>query len=157
MMPSLPPPPVAEAQSSSPSVSEPEEQLVGCMNLERFFAATFDSFLALIAALAVAMQFGSRGDVAAWTAAALAFFGYYLISEAILGNTFGKWVMGLRIRTLAGHKITSGQALIRSLLRVVEVNPLLFGALPAAAAMFFSKRRQRIGDRLAGTVVVPRP
>jgi uncharacterized RDD family membrane protein YckC len=156
MMPSLPSPPVTETQSSPPTVSASEEQLVGCMNLDRYFAAIFDNFLAVIAALGAAMQLGSRGDVAAWAAAALAFFGYYLVSEVVLRNTFGKWVMGLRIRTLRGDKITSGQALVRSLLRVLEVNPILFGALPAAVAMFFSKRRQRIGDRLAGTVVVPR-
>jgi len=156
MMPSLPPPPAAEAQSFSPTVSEPKEQLVGCMNLDRFFAALFDNFIAVIAALGAAMQFGGHGDGAAWAAAAVAFFGYYLVSEVVFGNTFGKWAMGLRIRTVEGDKITSRQALVRSLLRVLEVNPILLGALPAAAAMFFSKRRQRIGDRLAGTVVVPR-
>jgi uncharacterized RDD family membrane protein YckC len=40
------------------------------------------------------------------------------------------------------------------LLRILEVNPLLIGALPASIAILSSKRRQRIGDMLAGTVVV---
>jgi uncharacterized RDD family membrane protein YckC len=38
----------------------------------------------------------------------------------------------------------------------VEVNPILLGALPAALAGVFSKRHQRFGDMLGGSVVVRR-
>jgi uncharacterized RDD family membrane protein YckC len=45
---------------------------------------------------------------------------------------------------------------VRTLARLVEVNPLLLGALPAGIAILSSSRRQRIGDWLANTVVVRR-
>ncbi|MCP3963087.1 MAG: hypothetical protein GY719_35050 [bacterium] len=45
---------------------------------------------------------------------------------------------------------------MRTLLRVFEVNPLLFGSLPAGLLVAFTKKHQRLGDSLAGTVVVPR-
>jgi uncharacterized RDD family membrane protein YckC len=44
--------------------------------------------------------------------------------------------------------------LIRSGLRIFEVNPLLLGGLPAGLVIIASQRKQRIGDLLAGTVVV---
>jgi len=40
--------------------------------------------------------------------------------------------------------------------RLVEVNPLLLGGLPAGIAVAMSRRRQRLGDMLAGTYVVRR-
>ncbi len=136
------------------SIETPD--LIGCMNMDRFFAAQIDNLIAIFLVLIAAIQFGSFGPVISWTAVALAYFGYFLLSEVLFGNTFGKWSMGLCIRTLMGKKCTRGQALIRSLLRVVEVNPVVFGTLPAAVAIFFSKRRQRFGDKIAGTVVMRR-
>jgi uncharacterized RDD family membrane protein YckC len=37
----------------------------------------------------------------------------------------------------------------------VEANPILVGELPAALCVIFSRNRQRFGDKVAGTVVVP--
>lgn len=45
-------------------------------------------------------------------------------------------------------------ALVRTLLRVVEANPLLFGGVPAGVCILASKRNQRLGDLAAGTLVV---
>jgi uncharacterized RDD family membrane protein YckC len=39
-------------------------------------------------------------------------------------------------------------------MRLVEVNPLLLGALPAGISILATERKQRIGDLQAGTVVV---
>jgi hypothetical protein len=44
--------------------------------------------------------------------------------------------------------------MLRTLLRVIEVNPILLGALPAGIMLLVTKRRQRLGDLLAGTVVI---
>jgi uncharacterized RDD family membrane protein YckC len=44
--------------------------------------------------------------------------------------------------------------LLRTLLRIVEVNPLLFGGLSAGLSIAATKRHQRLGDILAGTLVV---
>jgi uncharacterized RDD family membrane protein YckC len=38
----------------------------------------------------------------------------------------------------------------------LEANPILLGGIPAGIAIFSSERKQRIGDALAGTVVIPR-
>jgi uncharacterized RDD family membrane protein YckC len=131
-------------------------KLVGCMNRDRFFAAVIDDFPAMILGFIAAVRFSSFGEVASWTAGGICFFGYYFLSEVIFGNTFGKWCCDLRIRTLAGKKCRWWQMSIRSILRVLEVNPLLFGALPAGVALLLTPQRQRIGDLIAGTVVVRR-
>jgi uncharacterized RDD family membrane protein YckC len=44
--------------------------------------------------------------------------------------------------------------LVRTLLRLLEANPLLFGGLPAGVAILLSGRNQRLGDLAAGTMVV---
>jgi uncharacterized RDD family membrane protein YckC len=36
----------------------------------------------------------------------------------------------------------------------LEANPILFGGIPAGIAIISSAKKQRIGDLLAGTVVV---
>src|SRR5207248_3273320 len=122
----------SKSRMTQTSIETPE--LIGCMNLDRFFAAQIDTLPAIIVALVAGSKFGSFGPAISWTAAIVAYLGYFLLSETLFGNTFGKWSMGLRIRTLSGEKCTVRQALIRSLLRLVEVNPLILGGLPAGAA-----------------------
>jgi uncharacterized RDD family membrane protein YckC len=39
-------------------------------------------------------------------------------------------------------------------LRLIEVNPFLVGGLPAGLVLLLTRRRQRLGDLLAGTYVV---
>jgi uncharacterized RDD family membrane protein YckC len=133
-----------------------ESGLIGDMSKDRFFAAVMDDLPALIVALVAATQLASHGDAAAWTAAAIGFFGYYFVSEVVFGNTLGKLIMGLCIRQVSGERCTRSQLFIRSLFRVLEVNPILLGAFPAGISILFSRRRQRIGDLVAGTVVVRR-
>ncbi len=54
-----------------------------------------------------------------------------------------------------GRPCTWTQAAIRSVLRLLEVNPICVGALPAALVIVFSVRQQRLGDMLAHTLVEP--
>ena len=42
----------------------------------------------------------------------------------------------LSIRQISGERCTRSQLLIRSLFRLLEVNPILFGDLPAGIAIF---------------------
>ena len=79
---------------------------------------------------------------------------YFVVLEALWSRTLGKFVQGLVVRKLDGNRCDWTAALIRGFLRIFEVNPLLFGGLPAGLAIIASKRKQRIGDMLAGTVVV---
>ncbi len=81
------------------------------------------------------------------------YFLYYWVSEAFFSTTPGKAWFGLCIRHIDGSKCSKWGAFLRTLTRVIEINPLL-GALPAILLIFFTQRKQRLGDLLAGTVVV---
>ena len=91
-------------------------------------------------------------------AKAVALFGvylaYFVIFEALWSRTVGKFFQGLVVRKLDGSPCDWPAALIRAGLRIIEVNPLLLGGLPAGIAVISSSRKQRIGDIIAGTLVV---
>lgn len=78
---------------------------------------------------------------------------YFALLEGLFGQTVGKVVVGIRVTDLAGGRIGWRPALIRNIFRVVDSFPgfYLVGALVAR----FSSRRQRLGDQVAGTIVVP--
>ena len=82
------------------------------------------------------------------------YLAYFVVLEALWSRTPGKFVQGLVVRKLDGNRCDWTAALIRGFLRIFEVNPLLLGGLPAGLAIIASERKQRIGDMLAGTVVV---
>lgn len=82
------------------------------------------------------------------------YLAYFVVLEALWSRTLGKFVQGLVVRKLDGNRCDWRAALIRGSLRIVEVNPLLLGGLPAGLVIIASERKQRIGDLLAGTVVV---
>jgi uncharacterized RDD family membrane protein YckC len=84
----------------------------------------------------------------------LVYLAYFIVLESLWSRTLGKFFQGLVIRKLDGRPCDLTAALIRSGLRILEVNPLLFGGLPAGIVILVSARRQRIGDVIAGTLVV---
>jgi uncharacterized RDD family membrane protein YckC len=84
----------------------------------------------------------------------LIYLAYFLLLEALWSRTLGKFFQGLVVRKLDGSRCGWKAALIRSALRIVEVNPLLLGGLSAGLVIIGSERKQRIGDLLAGTLVV---
>jgi len=84
----------------------------------------------------------------------LIYLAYFVLMEALWSRTLGKFFQGLVVRKLDGSRCDWKAALIRSALRIVEVNPLLLGGLPAGLVIIASERKQRIGDLLAGTLVV---
>ncbi len=67
------------------------------------------------------------------------------------GQTPGKRALGLRVIQLDGAPVGLPESLVRNALRVVEL-PL--GYAPAVLAVALSGRRQRLGDLVAGTLVV---
>lgn len=76
---------------------------------------------------------------------------YYVGAEAAWGSTVGKRLLGIRVVDENGCRVDLGAALVRNVVRVVDfLFFYLIGFLVAAA----SPRRQRLGDQLAGTVVV---
>ncbi len=73
--------------------------------------------------------------------------------ESRSGKSPGKWLLG--IRTVQTTLKPSGFAnvLVRNLLYCVEI-PLMLTPIPAAISMMLSNRLQRIGDRVADTIVI---
>ena len=84
----------------------------------------------------------------------LVYLAYYIVLEGVWSRTLGKYFQGLVVRKLDGTPCDWKGALIRGALRIIEVNPLLLGGLPAGLVVISTKRHQRIGDLLAGTLVV---
>jgi uncharacterized RDD family membrane protein YckC len=82
-------------------------------------------------------------------------FAYYIISEALWGRTLGKLVCGIVVVGSDGQKPGFGRALLRTLTRVIEVNPFLVGGLPAGIICLFSEKNRRLGDMAADTYVMP--
>ena len=81
------------------------------------------------------------------------FWGYFALFEAYWhGQTPGKRVMKLRVIKDSGRQITFFEALARNLLRVVDYLPSLY--LIGVVTMLCNKRNQRLGDLVAGTLVV---
>lgn len=80
-------------------------------------------------------------------------FGYPAAMETFWnGRTLGHAALGLRVVTTDGAPTRFRHSAIRSIFRVVE-GIVLFGA-PAVIAMIFTPRDQRLGDLVAGTIVL---
>ena len=79
---------------------------------------------------------------------------YFWLPEALWGATLGKLFVKVRVVDAAGQPPGLGRALVRTVLRFLEVNPFLFGAIPAALVAYRSKAGQRLGDLLAKTYVL---
>ena len=122
---------------------------------QRFIAAVLDQNVAAVMFLAAAMSLA--GDepfqVFPLLAALGAYLGYFFLSEWLLGATPAKLFFRLQVRQLSGERCTARQIAVRTALRILEINPI-FGALPAGITILVTERRQRIGDLLAGTVVM---
>jgi uncharacterized RDD family membrane protein YckC len=68
------------------------------------------------------------------------------------GQTVGKRLLGLRVIEASGLKLEPAQVVVRNLMRFIDFLPgfYLLGAIVCVA----NSRRQRLGDIVAGTVVV---
>ena len=80
-------------------------------------------------------------------------WGYFLIFELIWnGQTPGKRVAGIRVLTTRGEPVTLVHALVRNLLRLVDMLPTSY--MIGVICILVTRRGQRLGDLAAGTVVV---
>src|SRR5450432_419989 len=132
-------------------------QLIGNATRRRLFAAGVDNLLATILCLVIASRLpGDLSSPARWTVAATGYLACFLIQESVWGTTVGKRAFGLLVIRLDGRPARWREAAWRTAFRILEVNPLLLGGIPAGIAISSSKRKQRLGDMLAGTVVVGR-
>jgi uncharacterized membrane protein SpoIIM required for sporulation/uncharacterized RDD family membrane protein YckC len=80
---------------------------------------------------------------------------YFTLFEALHGGrTWGKELLGIRVVMDTGHALTPAAAVTRNLCRLLDCYFPLAPALPGLALIFFHPRHQRLGDLVAGTVVV---
>ena len=81
------------------------------------------------------------------------FTGYWIVFEyRWQGRTPGKKIFGLRVVGERGLRLHLGQVVLRNLLRLIDLLPG-FGGVGACFLLFHPEHR-RLGDLVAGTVVV---
>lgn len=129
----------------------------------RFLALALDtviqvSLVMLLYIVAIALLIGRVGD-GMWALAIVVllgfmlFYGYFAAFEWLWrGQTPGKRLLGLRVISASGHPMTPYQAAVRNLLRIVDQIPGLYGV--GIVSVLLTDRSQRLGDLVAGTVVV---
>ncbi len=79
--------------------------------------------------------------------------GYFILFEGLrAGQTPGKRLVGIRVVRETGHPVTLGAATLRNLLRVADFLPPPY--LLGLSLIAFHPRAKRLGDLVAGTVVV---
>jgi uncharacterized RDD family membrane protein YckC len=94
---------------------------------------------------------------------------YYPVMEILTnGQTVGKKLLGIRVITLEGGQATVSQYLLRWVFRTVDFPVWIFGAIfsnalpwycsvltfSGIACVIISHKSQRIGDVIAGTIVI---
>ncbi len=81
------------------------------------------------------------------------YWGYFAIFEIIWkGQTPGKRFAGIRVIKESGRPINAFEAIGRNLMRAVDGLPGIYGV--GLACMMLNKQSRRLGDFVAGTVVV---
>lgn len=80
-------------------------------------------------------------------------WGYFTLFEAFGGGrTPGKRLVGIRVIQCSGRAIGLFESMARNLLRYVDQIPFCYAV--AAIAVFATRQHQRLGDLVAGTLVV---
>jgi uncharacterized RDD family membrane protein YckC len=83
---------------------------------------------------------------------------YFAVLEGWRGRTPGKAALGLRVVSTTGRPIGFRAAALRNVLRAADALPLTYSAgllsIAGLASMSATRRFQRLGDLVAGTLVV---
>ena len=117
--------------------------------------------LLLVWVLALFGLTGPSGALVGWVMAvvilvfAFAFLAYFVLLEALNGGrTLGKQLLGIRVVMETGHPVTPTAAVVRGLFRLLDCYFPLLPFLPGLGMIFLHRRNQRLGDLVAGTIVV---
>jgi len=144
--------------AGEPTVGTANYQVVG----RRILAGLIDFLPLVIAFVVLAATIGQLGEdewgnfqVRLYNEGFLIFalfaLAYYMGFEALTAASPGKMIMGLRVIKVDGSSYGLREVLIRNLLRIVDG---FFFYVVAVVAIAITQKRQRIGDLLAGTLVV---
>jgi uncharacterized RDD family membrane protein YckC len=153
---------------SPPQATAPALEYVGVGR--RLLALIIDGIILLIVGWIIAVVFPSSGVMTAGGDAWERFkhmgpgavlqiiipFVYYIVMEAMQGATVGKIALGIRVVKLDGSPMSWGESIVRNLLRIVDHLPYAIPYLLGALLIWTSPSKQRLGDRVAHTVVVRR-
>jgi uncharacterized RDD family membrane protein YckC len=149
----------SEYQVLTPESVEFSYELAGFGS--RMLAVLID-LLVLVAATLVALVVGTMSALFARLAGNLllfvlpfaVLFGYFIVFEwRMNGQTLGKRLLDLRVIDDRGFSIDLFQAVIRNLLRLIDMMPFICHGVGGLAALCNS-RQKRLGDSAAGTLVV---
>lgn len=83
----------------------------------------------------------------------IAQFAYFFLLELAWGQTIGKFILGIRVRSAGGGRARLVSVLIRNLLRLVDATTCTWPI--GLAFILLTGRKQRLGDLLGKTIVVP--
>lgn len=124
--------------------------------------ATLASIAIATVVLELPMRIGSGpfGRSGSWIIAFLVLaqfavlWGYYVLFEGLRdGQTPGKRLFRLRVVREGGYSVTFGVSALRNLVRILDLQPG-FLYLVGLGSMLATKRSRRLGDLVAGTIVV---
>ncbi len=82
-------------------------------------------------------------------------FLYFTLLEGRYGQTIGKMALKMKVVRKADHSpIGYAEAAVRTILRIIDLIPFFAPYLVGAILIWSSDEKQRLGDRVAHTVVI---
>jgi uncharacterized RDD family membrane protein YckC len=119
----------------------------------------FVVILVLLIATGLVVGAGAQAGMPEWVAVTIMLVGVFVVLwgypaglETVWGRTVGKAALGLRVVTREGAPIGFRHAAIRAALGLVDFYLTLGGG--AVVSALLSRRQQRLGDLVAGTLVL---
>lgn len=83
-------------------------------------------------------------------------WGYYVVSELLMnGSSIGKRALRLRVVQTNGLPLTFSDSLLRNLVRAADLLPAFYAL--GLTSMILDRRFRRLGDLVAGTIVIHEP
>ncbi|MBC7079421.1 MAG: RDD family protein [Methanothrix sp.] len=130
---------------------QPPSQLVSeviyASIFKRWVALIIDSFLIGLAVGLITVLLGRVGDALIILVYFIVFIGYFTYLEWTKGQTLGKSIVGIKVIKENGSPCDLTAAFIRTIFRYID-------GLVLYLVVFFTAKKQRIGDMVAKTVVV---
>ena len=123
----------------------------------RFWAVLIDNIIVFVFVFIMLMlpirivSEGLIGDLAVLLIF-IGYFGYFTLLEGNGGQTLGKKILGIKVVKEDGTPCDFRSALIRNILRCIDVLPIYY--IIALISMAQSVKTQRLGDRAAKTIVI---
>lgn len=146
----------ARSREATPSSTGSKRGHVGTQEdvlIPRIGAFVLDYVLsALLAAVAgVALAFVTATQLLFYLGFVVVYLGYFVLLEGKYGQTVGKREAGIVVVDRYGGPISYEQAAVRNALRIVDG---LFNYVAGLFVMLMNDDKQRIGDKVADTLVV---